>query len=59
MHMTKWSGSSKGLIFYENDLFQINFNLEIEDKKFSLNGQKKFANTGFIFILKKRQKGHR
>jgi superfamily II DNA or RNA helicase/HKD family nuclease len=27
MPMTKWSGSSKGLISYENDVFQINFNV--------------------------------
>ncbi|WP_066309416.1 DEAD/DEAH box helicase family protein [Bacillus sp. FJAT-29814] len=32
MPMTKWSGSSKGLISYENDLFTLNFNVMKEDE---------------------------
>lgn len=31
MPMTKWSGSSKGLISFENDLFQLNFDILPED----------------------------
>jgi hypothetical protein len=28
MPMTKWSGSSKGLISYDNDIFTLNFDVE-------------------------------
>ena len=31
MPMTKWSGSSKGLITFENDVFQLQFDLVEED----------------------------
>jgi len=31
MPMTKWSGSSKGLISFENDIFQLNFDILEED----------------------------
>jgi hypothetical protein len=33
MPMTKWSGSSKGLISYENDLFTLNFDVAKEDEE--------------------------
>ncbi|WP_110926718.1 DEAD/DEAH box helicase family protein [Bacillus massiliglaciei] len=33
MPMTKWSGSSKGLIAYDNDTFKINLELAEEDKQ--------------------------
>lgn len=33
MPMTKWSESSKGLIYYENDQFQLNFDVEKEDEE--------------------------
>ncbi|MGZ4162249.1 MAG: hypothetical protein ACXVNF_15840 [Neobacillus sp.] len=32
MPMTKWSGSSKGLISYDNDLFILNFDVVKEDE---------------------------
>ena len=32
MPMTKWSGSSKGLISFENDLFRLNFDIAAEDE---------------------------
>nr|WP_263327092.1 DEAD/DEAH box helicase family protein [Neobacillus sp. Marseille-Q6967] len=33
MPMTKWSGSSKGLISYENDIFTFNFDVANEDEE--------------------------
>jgi superfamily II DNA or RNA helicase/HKD family nuclease len=33
MPMTKWSGSSKGLITYENDVFRLNFDIVEEDEE--------------------------
>jgi superfamily II DNA or RNA helicase/HKD family nuclease len=33
MPITKWSGSSKGLISYENDLFTLNFDVAKEDEE--------------------------
>jgi hypothetical protein len=32
MPMTKWSGSSKGLITYENDVFEINLDVVKKDE---------------------------
>lgn len=32
MPMTKWSGSSKGLISYEDDIFKLNFDIAPEDQ---------------------------
>ena len=34
MPMTKWSGSSKGLISFENDLFKLNLILILKMRKF-------------------------
>jgi hypothetical protein len=31
--MTKWSGSSKGLITYKNDQFILNFDVENSDQE--------------------------
>ena len=33
MPMTKWSGSSKGLITFENDVFQLHFDIVEEDQE--------------------------
>ena len=33
MPMTKWSGSSKGLITFENNSFQLNFDIAEEDRE--------------------------
>jgi hypothetical protein len=33
MPMTKWSGSSKGLISYQNDEFRLNFDVAPEDEE--------------------------
>ena len=33
MPMTKWSGSSKGLVSYENDVFKLNFDVDKEDEE--------------------------
>jgi superfamily II DNA or RNA helicase/HKD family nuclease len=33
MPMTKWSGSSKGLITFENDIFRLNFDVTAEDQQ--------------------------
>ena len=56
MPMTKWSGSSKGLVSYENDQFRLNLDVDKEVKIYYSNGQKKFVNTAFIIILSGRLK---
>ena len=33
MPMSKWSGSSKGLISYEDDIFKLNFDVRPEDQR--------------------------
>ena len=50
MPMTKWSGSSKGLITFENDVFQLNFDLVEEDQEILSNGRRKFVNIDCISI---------
>jgi superfamily II DNA or RNA helicase len=37
MPMTKWSGSSSGLVSYENDIFQLEFDVIKEDEKILYN----------------------
>ena len=37
MPMTKWSGSSKGLISYENDQFKLEFDIDPRDEQFLYN----------------------
>jgi superfamily II DNA or RNA helicase/HKD family nuclease len=43
MPMTKWSGSSKGLITYENELFNLNFDVLPEDEKIIFNWTKEIC----------------
>lgn len=43
MPMTKWSGSSKGLISYENDIFKLNFDLAMEDEEILFNWTKEIC----------------
>ncbi|MCO0597777.1 DEAD/DEAH box helicase family protein [Peribacillus butanolivorans] len=37
MPMSKWSGSSKGLISYEDDIFKLNFDIRPEDQRVLFN----------------------
>ncbi|KRF51209.1 DNA helicase [Bacillus sp. Soil768D1] len=37
MPMSKWSGSSKGLISYEDDIFKLNFDIKPEDQRVLFN----------------------
>lgn len=37
MPMSKWSGSSKGLISYEDDIFSLNFDVRPEDQRVLFN----------------------
>lgn len=43
MPMTKWSGSSKGLISYENDTFKLNFDVSKEDEETLFNWTKEIC----------------
>lgn len=43
MPMTKWSGSSKGLISYENDQFILNFDVVHEDQEILYNWTKEIC----------------
>ncbi|MDR7236521.1 DEAD/DEAH box helicase family protein [Neobacillus drentensis] len=43
MPMTKWSGSSKGLITFENDIFKLNFEVLNEDEKVLYNWTKEIC----------------
>ncbi len=43
MPMTKWSGSSKGLILFENDAFMLNFDISKEDEETLYNWTKEIC----------------
>ena len=41
--MTKWSGSSKGLLSFENDTLTLNFDVEKEDEEILFNWTKEIC----------------
>ncbi|MEH7436745.1 DEAD/DEAH box helicase family protein [Neobacillus drentensis] len=43
MPMTKWSGSSRGLISYEDDIFKLNLDVAMEDEEILFNWTKEIC----------------
>jgi hypothetical protein len=56
MPMTKWSGSSKGLISYENDVFTLNFEVAKEDEEILYKWTKEICEYRLHYHFERRSK---
>ena len=56
MPMTKWSGSSKGLITFENNVFQLNFDIVEEDKEMLFQWTKEICEYRLHQYFERREK---
>jgi hypothetical protein len=56
MPMTKWSGSSKGLISFENDIFKLNFDVVPEDQQILFGWTKEICKYRLHYHFERRAK---
>ncbi|MDQ1146067.1 superfamily II DNA or RNA helicase/HKD family nuclease [Bacillus sp. SORGH_AS 510] len=56
MPMTKWSGSSKRLISYENDIFKLNFDVAKEDEEILYNWTKEICEYRLHYHFERKAK---
>jgi superfamily II DNA or RNA helicase/HKD family nuclease len=56
MPMTKWSGSSKGLISFENDVFALNFDVEQEDQQLLFDWTKEICEYRLHYHFERKAK---
>ena len=57
MPMTKWSGSSKGLITFENNVFQLNFDIAEEDQEILFQWTKEICEYRLHQYFERRDEG--
>lgn len=59
MPMTKWSGSSKGLVSFQNNIFKLNFNIAAEDNETLYKWTKEIGEyrLHYYFWRKSKRKG--
>jgi hypothetical protein len=58
MPMTKWSGSSKGLITFENDIFKLNFDVLKEDEATVFNWTKEICEYRLHYHYERKAKNN-
>lgn len=58
MPMTKWSGSSKELISYENDMFMLTFNVVEDDKEILFYWTKEICEYRLHYHFERKVKNH-
>jgi superfamily II DNA or RNA helicase/HKD family nuclease len=54
MPMTKWSGSSKGLITFENNVFRLNFDVALEDQQILFDWTKEICEYRLHYHFERR-----
>jgi hypothetical protein len=59
MPMTKWSGSSRGLITYENDLFTLKFDVVKDDAEFIFKWTKEICEYRLHYHFERKAKNPR
>jgi superfamily II DNA or RNA helicase/HKD family nuclease len=58
MPMSKWSGSSKGLISYEEDIFKLNFDVAMEDEEILFNWTKEICEYRLHYHFERKAKNY-
>jgi hypothetical protein len=59
MPMTKWSGSSKGLLSFENDTLTLNFEVAQEDEETLFNWTKEICEYRLHYHFERKAKNPR